>query len=346
MLDSTPSALLSRANPLILSHRGALGDFLVSWPALRALVLARPRARTLWAGRAEYHFFLEPLGAEKAGPELTRAVDRAYGNDPSGLPGSAVLVRFALAPGRTFPEHLQILSIYSVDPESFDPPGLIQAETLARWGVPLPPGALADFQGFFGHVPPGPEESRALAACAGEAALLFPGAGHPAKAWPLVQYFELAQRLPELGLCPVFVLGPAEVERGMDARGWPDEWPTVRPQSLSDLTGLLNRAALVLGNDSGPLHLAGMLRRPAVALFGPSSRRQWGPPGVLALARDMSRDQACRPCTRTTVALDCAEPVCLSEMKVEEVLEALTRIRTASQSGGHTQKPGSSRKEE
>jgi hypothetical protein len=204
------------------------------------------------------------------------------------------------------------------------------------------PGSLAAFREAFGGVAPGAEETKALdglwsgspaaLAPAPEAvpdsgpdpaplpalALLFPGAGHPAKAWPLVQYFELARRLPELGFSPVFVLGPAEIERGMDAGGYPQ----VRPGSLPALTGLLNRAGLVVGNDSGPLHLAGMLGRPAVGLFGPSSRRQWGPPGVAALARTIP----CRPCTRTTAGLACPEPVCLAGMDVDTVLAAVRRV--------------------
>lgn len=389
--------LIREARPLILSHRGALGDFLVSWPAIRALALARPDDPPLWAGRPEYLFFLEPLGIRRADPALLKAVDRLYGGDAAALPPWAALVRFALKPGAVFPEHPRVVSIYSIGEDGFDPPGKRQAEALARWGIEagtqaeagkepeelfnkieahassseLPatwnggvpsgsgpdvpanprlefpddskewfPGSLEAFREAFGGVDAGPQGAKALgsppasldASPASDSspdsspgmdrrlppALLFPGAGHPAKAWPLVQYLELAQRLPELGLAPVFVLGPAEIERGMDAGGY----PRVHPGSLAALTGLLNRAALVVGNDSGPLHLSGMLGRPSVGLFGPSSRRQWGPPGVAALARDLP----CRPCTRTTAGLDCPEPVCLAELDVETVLAAVRRV--------------------
>jgi hypothetical protein len=147
-------------------------------------------------------------------------------------------------------------------------------------------------------------------------ALLFPGAGHPAKQWPLVQFFELADWLLAQGWSVQFVLGPAEVERGMTVQ----PHPALRPTTLEELQDLLLAAGLVVGNDSGPMHLAGMLGVPGVALFGPASELQWGPVGLGLV----SLDHSCRPCTRTG-RISCRQPRCMLDLSQEMVRAEIMR---------------------
>lgn len=47
--------------------------------------------------------------------------------------------------------------------------------------------------------------------------------------------------------------------------------------SLGELTELLRRSVLFIGNDSGPMHLAAATGAPVVALYGPTDEKQWGP---------------------------------------------------------------------
>ena len=49
--------------------------------------------------------------------------------------------------------------------------------------------------------------------------------------------------------------------------------------SIGTLAGLLREARLVISNDTGTMHLAGILNTPIVALFGPSNYREYGPLG-------------------------------------------------------------------
>ena len=49
--------------------------------------------------------------------------------------------------------------------------------------------------------------------------------------------------------------------------------------SMGTLAGLLREARLVISNDTGTMHLAGILNTPIVALFGPSNYREYGPLG-------------------------------------------------------------------
>jgi ADP-heptose:LPS heptosyltransferase len=182
-----------------------------------------------------------------------------------------------------------------------------QAAALADLDIPTPMGWLEEFRRQFG-----------AGRTPGSRVLLFPGAGHPLKQWPLVQYFQLADRLERAGLAPTFVLGPAELERGLI----PGDWPRVAPEDLQELTRMLLTALAVVGGDTGPMHLAGMLGVPGVALFGPTSFARWGPVGL----RELSLTLPCSPCTITCADLACPEAVCLGRITPDMVFGKLKEV--------------------
>ncbi|MFT8242623.1 glycosyltransferase family 9 protein [Roseomonas sp. BN140053] len=100
-------------------------------------------------------------------------------------------------------------------------------------------------------------------------ALLIPGAspGRPGKRWP--HFPELAAVLP----IPVAVAGgPAEAPlvRAIQAAR-PDALDLAGRTTLFELGALARRAALVVGNDTGPTHLAAAVGRPTLAIFGADS---------------------------------------------------------------------------
>jgi predicted lipopolysaccharide heptosyltransferase III len=67
---------------------------------------------------------------------------------------------------------------------------------------------------------------------------------------------------------------------------------------LAELKALVDRAALYIGGDSGPLHVAATTRTPIVALFGPTlpdRSMPWRDPAIGAIAVD-GGDLPCRPC--------------------------------------------------
>jgi ADP-heptose:LPS heptosyltransferase len=51
------------------------------------------------------------------------------------------------------------------------------------------------------------------------------------------------------------------------------------PTSIPELVALLRRSALVVGGDTGPIHVAAALGVPTVGLYGPTSGRRNGPFG-------------------------------------------------------------------
>lgn len=73
---------------------------------------------------------------------------------------------------------------------------------------------------------------------------------------------------------------------------------------LSELRALVDRAALYIGGDSGPLHIAATTRTPVVALFGPTLPERslpWRDPAIGAIAVDAG-ELPCRPCHQRVCA--------------------------------------------
>ena len=105
--------------------------------------------------------------------------------------------------------------------------------------------------------------------------LLCPGAGWGAKQWPAAGYAELARRLGAAGWQVLVNGGSAEGE-GVEAIMGASAACAVRCD-LGQLIALSRRASLVVGGDTGPVHLAAALGRPVVALFGPTDPERNGP---------------------------------------------------------------------
>ena len=70
-------------------------------------------------------------------------------------------------------------------------------------------------------------------------------------------------------------------------------------KSLAELTWALDQAHIVLGVDSGPLHIAAALGKPTLHLYGPSDESIWGPWGDPRLHRAFRAHG-----TRPTMQLD------------------------------------------
>jgi Glycosyltransferase family 9 (heptosyltransferase) len=118
--------------------------------------------------------------------------------------------------------------------------------------------------------------------------LMHPGSGSPQKNWPLDEFLACARVLRDSGVNVHFLYGPVEAERlpSGDRERVQREFPCI--DAGRDLPALLAAADCLIGNDSGPAHVASLLATPSVALFGPTDRRIWSPPGVSALQGDPS----------------------------------------------------------
>ncbi|HEV2295215.1 MAG TPA: lipopolysaccharide heptosyltransferase II [Tepidisphaeraceae bacterium] len=144
-------------------------------------------------------------------------------------------------------------------------------------------------------------------------AVLLPGTNWATKRWPVEKFARLVAPLKRrLGLEVVVAGGPEVQELAVQI---PEARNLVGQTNLRQLVALLDRADLVVANDSGPMHIAAALGRPLVALYGPTNPVRTGPyrrdDSVLRL------DIPCSPC----YSRRCTHQSCLQWLDIEPVLD-------------------------
>ena len=114
--------------------------------------------------------------------------------------------------------------------------------------------------------------------------VIHPGAGGKNRAWPLAYYASVADQLVAWGYTVVLTGAPHEqpltttIKNNMITQGGLDLCGRL---SLPQLASLLKKAALVIGPDTGVLHLARAVEAPNLALLGGAQRELYAPQGDL-----------------------------------------------------------------
>ena len=112
-----------------------------------------------------------------------------------------------------------------------------------------------------GGAPPTPEPAYAV---------IHAVAATPEKTWAAEHFLAIADHLTQSGLSPVFI------GAGDDDLAPFRQFRTLQ-SSLSEIKRQLASAALFVGNDSGPAHMAAAFGVPSIVIFGPSDPAIWGP---------------------------------------------------------------------
>jgi ADP-heptose:LPS heptosyltransferase len=158
-------------------------------------------------------------------------------------------------------------------------------------------------------------------------------AGNPFRRWPIASFAELAAALVSArdGRCVILTSGPSDREAAArvlaDARARVSadrqtRLPVVGDFSLPELRALVERAALFIGGDSGPAHIAATSRVPVVMLYGPTLPARSAPwrAAVHGAAAVDVTGLPCRPCDQRT-----CEPGdfrCLTRIAPDDVVAA------------------------
>jgi ADP-heptose:LPS heptosyltransferase len=172
------------------------------------------------------------------------------------------------------------------------------------------------------------EEVILEAPAAGANPIVFqPGSGWPLKNWVPQRWGELAIKIRQRwGLTPLVPGGPGEdalVEAVVEASDG-SAYGLAGRLSVGELAALYRRARVVIGIDSGPVHLAVMVGTPVIGLYGPLDPLKWGPWCSPDSHRVVRVQLSCSPC-------DCIfdppcgvpiEPPCSTGITVEAVLAA------------------------
>lgn len=138
--------------------------------------------------------------------------------------------------------------------------------------------------------------------------VLHVSAGNPFRRWPSASFAEVAAQLAagDRARRIIITSGPSEADAAEAvaaqartlAGAAADGVLRTGEFDLSELRALVGRAALYIGGDSGPLHIAATTATPVVALFGPTLPERsmpWRDPAVGSLAVDAG-PLPCRPC--------------------------------------------------
>lgn len=143
-------------------------------------------------------------------------------------------------------------------------------------------------------------------------AVLLPGTNWLTKRWPVEHFAGLVPMLKErFGLEAVVAGSPADAALAERIPA-----PSVCGKtSLRQLVAVLERAALVVANDSGPMHIASALGRPLVTPFGPTNAVKTGPYGRMDSV--VRVDIPCSPC----YSRRCSHQSCLQWLKPGAVAE-------------------------
>jgi heptosyltransferase-2/heptosyltransferase-3 len=197
--------------------------------------------------------------------------------------------------------------------------------------------ATASVAGRSRHDAPGPDEPAAPPAShAGDRAdwpliALHPGSGARIKNWPPERWVAVIGALREVdGARVVLTGGPGEGElvESIAARLDPRPETLVGETTRGQLAALFARCDLVLGGDSGPLHLAAAVGTPTVRLYGPTDVGEFGPWPPTGPHAALAASLPCQPC-RTFVGPPCGateSPPCLRAIGVDQVVRGARQL--------------------
>ena len=326
----------------LIVRLGSLGDVIHGIPAAAALRSRYPDAQIDWLVDPRYVELLElvecidrpiafntrdlRIGGGAALPVL-RSLRAAHYDavvDLQGLLKSAVLGRLVGA-GQTigFPRaHLRepLARLFYTDAPD---PGTVPHVINKNLGL-LRALDVSDHTVHFPVRIPRTNAVTSVREACGQAgyAILNPGAAWPNKRWSAKKFGAVAGSIRrEHGWRSVVLWGPGEQALAASVAAASDGAADVAPSTtIADLVGLARAATLMVSGDTGPLHIAGAVGTPIVALFGPTSPERNGP----WAARDVSLSRVATCACRYERRCRRAAP-CIEDITPEEVVEAVNQ---------------------
>ncbi len=280
-------------NPRLLVIRGgAIGDFILTLPALGALRQRWPSAR------------LEILGY----PGIAALADGRHYADAIRSIDAAAMARFFVPESDLDPSlasyfaSFDLVLSYLYDPDDLFSTNLRRAgvrtlvrasskpehehaathfaRPLAELGLTIEPHPClfpnaddrAFAESFFARLSPSGVQlpSKVLA--------IHPGSGGEHKIWPVDRWAAVIRHLQQRGDATLLLVGgeaDTDARRALESLNLPVAWNLPLPQ----LAAVLERCTLFAGHDSGISHLAAAVGIPTLALFGPTSPDIWAPRG-------------------------------------------------------------------
>lgn len=348
MTASSPVEL-PRGGKVLLRLPNWLGDAILCTPALAALRSARPDLQLHALVKPSVQAAIQGLpgiasvsvlektdfgGTLQAGKALQREEFDAALIFPKGF-REAALARLAGIPVRVGldTDHRGLLLTHTVsftEKDWHEHHARQFAKVLSPLGIFLKDEGLA-----FPLSPQDREEAQKVlheAGVTGPFAVFHIAASKAPRAWHPERFAEVAKALEEVaGLRPILLGAPGDgpVHAAFLA-GCPSAADLAGRTTLRGMAAVLERAALFVGNDSGPMHVAAAVRTRVVAVFGPGAPYKTAPYLAPGRVRVVYASLPCSPC-RQAFWRDCSpgpsgKPPCLEGVRTGAVIHACLEL--------------------
>jgi ADP-heptose:LPS heptosyltransferase len=348
---------ISGVKKIAVLRANALGDFIFAQPALEALRAAYPRAEIVLLGKAWHADYLRgrpgPVDRVEVVPPYRGVSEPDTWPGPDGAGEARIDEFFARMQSERFDLAIQmhggggnsnpfVRRLGARVSLGLRAPG---APALDRWMPYLywqpevmrflelvnlaeaPPVTVEP------HIAVTPADREAASLALSEdgrpLVVLHPGASDPRRRWAPERFAAVGSALLESGYALALVGIPSEREvvdavlRAMPAALVPATCDLCGALSLQALTGLLARAALVIGNDSGPRHLAEAVGAPTVGIYWCGNLINAGPATRTFHRPHLSWRLNCPVCGQNTLYDPCQHQASFcDEVQVADVLES------------------------
>ena len=161
---------------------------------------------------------------------------------------------------------------------------------------------------------------------------IHPG-GMPSRRWPLENFLEVIKKTAEVRPVKFVVTGSVSESNLAQA--------LVKAQgaNIIDMTGrfdvqqmfaLIKRCDLFISNDTGPMHIAAILKTPLIAIFGPGQLIRFDPRVISDKAVVLYKKSDCAPCNKE----ECRSMKCLKAIAPDEVVKIVLELLNRKKCGG------------
>jgi ADP-heptose:LPS heptosyltransferase len=158
----------------------------------------------------------------------------------------------------------------------------------------------------------------------GKFAVVHPAAAFATKQWATDKFARVVEFLAERGYATVSVAAPHESAVLNELASEASVRVICFDLSLPEVTALLARAQLFVGNDSGIAHIAAAVATPSVVIFGSSNQAHWRP-WATAPAEVVFEEMPCQPC-HGYFCEKFEQPECILRVPVTRVTAAIDRV--------------------
>jgi len=280
---------------ILVLRGGAIGDFILTVPAIQLLAEGLPEAELEVMGYSPIISLAEASGYAKQTRSIEYGALASFFAKGAALneelcayfAGFSVVVSYLYDPDGIFRENLERAGVQTLIEcshrvASDGPPAaeqlakplerlaLFLEEETAKPRLEMPAAVQEEAQSFLG------ERSGSVIA-------VHPGSGSPFKNWELSRWRDVLLRLYEGDSSRRFLVSTGEAEEAAVSRFLESlevlDLPILRANRLPlpVLGAALAECRLYLGHDSGISHLAGAVGVPSLVLFGPTEDSVWAP---------------------------------------------------------------------